>query len=223
MTCRHAVALAALLFMSPHLPASAEQPAPRLASDAVPDWSGPYLGLALAAPQGGNSWRQASSGLELVPGDWRGNGLVLSLGHDWQRNRLTYGARIDYGPGSHVARPRNALFINCADCATEVDNLTTLTGRIGLAAGKAHLFAEGGWARGSVTATNLGGLLTYADADLSGWTLAVGAERQVADGLSLTIRYDHIDLGAQPLPDYVPTGETRIEIGRMQIGFASRW
>lgn len=223
MTYQLAAALAAFLTVSPYLPAYAEEIAQRHDAQTVPDWSGPYVGLALAAPLGGNSWRQGSSGLELVPGDWRGNALVLSLGHDWQRSRMTYGVRIDYGTGSHIAHPHNADFINCSVCATEVDSLMTLTGRVGLAAGKSHLFAEGGLARGSVTATYLGGLLAYADTDMTGWTLGIGAERQVGHDLSLMLRYDHIDLGTLPLPAYLPTGETQVNIGRMQVGLTTRW
>lgn len=223
MTYQRGAAFAAFLFVSLHLPAAAEEIAAPKDALSVADWSGPYFGFALATPRGGNSWRQASSGLELVPGDWQGDALVLSLGHDWQRGRMTIGGRIDYGHGSFLARPQNADFINCSSCATEAQNLMTLTGRVGLAAGKSHLFAEGGWAHGSVTASYFNGLLTFADTDMTGWTLALGAERQIGDGLSLTLRYDHIDLGALSIPDYLPTGETRVEIGRMQVGMTTRW
>lgn len=193
-------------------------------ASAIPtDWSGMRFEFALATPRGGNFWREGSSDLELVPGDWRNVAPVFSIGRDWQTGMLTFGAHLSFAPRPHLAFPQDAEFINCADCATQVSDVLTLTARLGLAAGKTLLFADAGKARGSVVATNLFGLLTYADTSLSGWTIGVGAERQIGDGVSLSVRYDHIDLGTLPLPDYLPTGSSKIELDRMQVGMTLRW
>ncbi|MFN4201579.1 MAG: outer membrane protein [Tabrizicola sp.] len=223
MTLRLCRVAAAAIFLLPFGAAVAE---PDMVSRPVlseTDWSGPHLGFGLAWPRGQNSWRQASDGLELLPGPWQDETFVIRFGRDWQRGPITYGAGISYGLGSSIARPQDALFINCSGCATEVGDLVTLTGRIGLAAGRAHVFMTGGWARGSVIATYFNGILTYADANQEGWTLGLGAEQRIRDGLSLSISYDHIDLGTLAIPAYLPTGETRIAIDRMQVGMTVRW
>ncbi|WP_160147705.1 outer membrane protein [Tabrizicola flagellatus] len=193
------------------------------ASSGLTGWSGTKFSFLVAAPRGGNAWREESSGLELVPDGWRNLTPVFSIGHDWQSGRLTYGAHLSYAPTAHLAYPQDADFINCADCTTEVGDVVTLSARLGLDAGKFLLFADAGRARGTVVATNLFGLLTYADTSLSGWTIGIGAERQLGDGVSLTVRYDHVDLGTLPLPDYLPTGSTKVELDRMQAGLSVRW
>lgn len=187
------------------------------------DWSGLYLGLSSTSARGNNSWRQASDGLELVPEPWDGSGLTVSLGHNWQSGQLTYGAQFAYGNGDYIARPGDAAFINCSDCATEATDLFTLVGTVGIAAGQTHFFATGGIAKANVTATNTFGLDLYADTTMTGWTLGVGVEQRIGDQLSLVLSYDHVDLGTLPLPAYLPTGETAVEFNRMQLGMNLRW
>jgi opacity protein-like surface antigen len=187
------------------------------------DWSGLYTGFALATPRDGNFWRRASDGLELVPGAWQGSAMVMSVGRDWQRGSLTYGAALAYGDGIYSANPGDAAFINCAECETAVSEIVTLTGRLGFVAGQTRFFATGGLARADVLATNLFGLLTYADTSMTGWTLGVGVEQRIADGFSVVLAYDRVDLGTLALPDYLPTGETQVNVDRVQVGMNVRW
>lgn len=211
---RHAAGLLALALCTPALAEGTEPPA---------DWSGLSFGFALATPRDGNFWRQAFDGLELEPGPWQGSAMVLSLGHDWQKGMLTYGAQLAYGNGEYTARPDFGEFISCAGCATEASDVFTLTGRIGIAAGNTRLFATGGVARANVTTTNTFGLQVYSDTAMKGWTLGLGVEQQIGDGLSLAVSYDRVDLGTLPLPAYLPTGETDVNFGRMQIGMNVHW
>jgi opacity protein-like surface antigen len=198
--------------------------APDVIATAPPaDWSGLYFGAALATPRGDNTWRQASDGLELVPGSWTGSLMVLSVGRDWQKERLTYGAQLSYGNGDFSASPTSATFISCSICATEVSNLITLRGRVGIAAGQMRFFAAGGLAHANVTATNLSGLIVVREAALTGWTAGIGVERLIGENLSLAVSYDHVDLGALDLPTYLPTGETEVDFGMMQVGMNVRW
>lgn len=209
---------ACILMAATSLPAKAEEPA----ASAV-DWSGLYLGFSLATPRDDNAWRQASDGLELLPGPWEGGAMVLSLGRDWQKGNLTYGTQLSFGNGDIIARPEDAAFINCVTCATEVGNLLTLTGRVGFATGKTHLFATGGLAQGTVTATYSGGVEVFGNTRMTGWTLGFGVEQHLGDGLSLAASFDRVDLGTLAIPDYLPTGETKVDFGRMQVGMNVRW
>ena len=189
----------------------------------VADWSGPYFGFALATPRGGNAWASRELDLSLVPDGWDGSAMVLTLGHDWQRGKLTYGALLSLSTGEHTAEPINGPFINCADCDTRVSDLITLRGRAGFAAGQTLFFASGGLAHANVTATNLFGLFVIGDKAMTGWTVGIGLERRLGENLSFTMSYDHVDLGTMDLPDYLPTGYTDIDLGIVQVGMNVRW
>lgn len=189
----------------------------------VADWSGPYLGFALTTPRGGNAWASRELDLSLVPDGWDGSAVVLTLGHDWQRGKLTYGALLSVSNGDYSAAPTNAPFINCADCDTRVSDLITLRGRAGFVAGQTLFFASGGLAHANVTATNLFGLWVIGDTGMTGWTAGLGLERRLGENLSFTMSYDHVDLGTMDLPDYLPTGYTDIDLGIVQVGMNVRW
>jgi opacity protein-like surface antigen len=67
MAIRSSILAACLLTTFHCLPAFAEEDA---ASPTDGDWSGYYLGTALAFSGGENKWIQGTSDLELVPGSW---------------------------------------------------------------------------------------------------------------------------------------------------------
>lgn len=192
-------------------------------SMAVRDWSGLYFGFALATPRGDNSWRQASDGLELVPGPWDGEAMMLSLGRDWQSDRLTYGAQVSVGNGDFSASPTNAAFISCSACASRLSDLITLRGRLGLATGQFLVFATGGVARANFTATNVFGLQSVREATMTGWTAGLGVERMIGDNLSLSVSYDYLDFGKLDLPVYLPTAQTDVTLGLVQVGLNVHW
>lgn len=229
MAFRSGTLAAGLLAAAIWHPALAEDAAPQDATAAafadadIADWSGPYLGFALATPRGDNTWRQASDGLELVPGDWEGSAMVLSLGHMWQVDRLTYGAQLSYGNGQYSATPTNAVFISCSTCETTASDLIRLTGRVGYATGQTHLFANAGIARANVTATNLSGLIVVGDQAMTGWTAGLGVEQRLGDTLSLSLSYDHMNLGTMNLPTFLPTGQTDANVDLMSVGMNVRW
>lgn len=188
------------------------------------DWSGLYFGAALATADGDNTWSLTSlADHDLVPAPWTGSAAILSLGHDWQRGRLTFGALVSLGDGSFGATPGDGPFFNCSDCETLVDGLVTLRGRAGFVAGDTLFFGSGGLARATVTATDLGGLTEIASATLDGWTAGLGIEHRIGENLSVAVSYDHIDLGTLDLDSFVPTTESDITLRLMQVGMNVRW
>lgn len=212
-------------------PALAEEPAPAntaflslATSDAASsDWSGFFFGAALATPHGKNTWQVHDLALELVPSRWTGSAMIVSIGHDWQRGRLTYGGIVSLGTGQIAAAPTSGVFFTCIACETTIQDLMTVRGRVGLSAGETHVFASGGLARANVAATNVGGAMLINDDKLSGWTLGLGVERRIGDGLSLALSYDHFDLGALDLSSYVPQTDSDISFDLMQVGMNFRW
>jgi outer membrane immunogenic protein len=205
-----------LLLAATSGPALAEDPADM-------DWSGSYLGTALAVSGGENKWIQGTSDLELVPGSWSGALMVLSLGRTWQRGSLTYGTQLSYGLGSFSANPTSALFITCSiACETSASDLVTLRGRAGFAAGRMHYFASGGLARANVTATNQAGAVIVREDILSGWTAGLGFERIISDDASLSVTYDRVDLGTMDVP-WVAAGQTDVNLDLFQVGMNYHW
>jgi opacity protein-like surface antigen len=212
--------LAACLLASLYcLPALAED----TSSPAEVDWSGYYVGAAIGTPNGTNTWEVHNLALELVPGKWSGTSVVLSFGRDWQVGRLTYGGLFTLDAGLVAASPNSAFFFTCSNCQTTVEDLKAIKGRVGLAAGASHFFATGGYAQAHVGATNVGGAVPINNDTLDGWTLGVGVERRIGEGLSLALTYDHFDLGALDLSAYVPQTSSDISLDLMQVGLTARW
>ncbi|MDP3194457.1 outer membrane protein [Tabrizicola sp.] len=206
---------------APAVSAPAE-PAP-LALAVPEDWSGFYIGIAAARPRGDNTWRLNDLDLSLIPSDWSGTLPILTLGRDWQRGRLTFGAALSLANGEISASPQSDLFLSCFRCDTVVSDLITLRGRAGLATGKMHYFATGGFAQADVAGTSGAGATTVNSATLTGWTLGLGVERRIAEKLSLTASYDHADLGALDLSGHVAGTDSSIDFSLMQIGVNYRW
>lgn len=213
---------AALLALALCSPVLANEPVGH--GDPAPDWTGFYFGAALATPQGDNFWSVTTlADHDLVSDRWYGEAAMLTLGHDWQRGRLTFGASLSVGHGAITATPANGLYLTCVSCDTRVSKLVSLRGRAGIVSGETLFFASGGFARAHVEATNVGGLVPVNHAKLSGWTAGLGMEHRIGDTLTLALSYDHVDLGALDLSAYVPLTKTDITFGLMQVGMNLRW
>jgi opacity protein-like surface antigen len=188
------------------------------------DWSGYYVGLSAAQPTGDNYWdRPALGDHSTLSDDWSGTLPILTVGRDWQRGQLTFGAAFSLSGGEITAAPQPGIFLLCNDCDTIVSDLMTLRGRAGLAAGKMHYFVTGGFARADVAGTSGGGQTTVNSDTLTGWTLGLGVERHLGEKLSLTAGYDRTDLGAITLERHNPGAISEIKFGLMQIGVNYRW
>ena len=61
------------------------------------------------------------------------------------------------------------------------------------------------------------------DDSLGGWTLGIGAERRIGDILTLAVSYDHVDLGALDLSDYLTNTTSDIQFDQVQVGMNVRW
>jgi outer membrane immunogenic protein len=199
---------------------------PALAQDreTAPDWTGLYFGAAVVSSQGDNTWVVESlDDHELIPGPWQGRSLAFTLGHDWQRGKLTFGGSLSLYTGDLMATPTSGTFFSCVECRTEISDLMTLRGRVGYATDNMLFFANGGYARSDALATNVDGAVTIADDSLDGWTLGVGVERRIGEAFTLALSYDHVDLGKLDLSDYLETTTSQVDFDQLQIGMNVRW
>jgi outer membrane immunogenic protein len=218
MTYRPEMLAASLLALALASPAMAQDVAP------PSDWTGLYFGMAVATPQGDNTWRaEAFDDLQLVPGSWTGRTRILTLGHDWQRGGLTFGALVSANTDGFTATPTDAIYLTCDNCQTEVSHLITLRGRAGYVMGDTLFFTSGGIARGDVRATNVTGTLIEAEDSLSGWTLGVGVEHRIGSNLTVAVSYDHVDLGKLDMSDFFASTVSHIKFNQVQVGMNVRW
>jgi len=199
-------------------------PPPILAASVVTnDWSGFYVGLTAAKPTGDNNWDLPRLALKLVADSWSGTLPILTIGHDWQRGRLTFGAAFSLASGEITAAPQSSVFFSCFRCNTVVSDLMTLRGRVGVASGRMHYFVTGGFARADVAGTSGGGLTSINSETRNGWTLGLGIEHRLGEKLSLTASYDHTDLGSIDLSPHVSGTVSDIDFGLIQLGLNYRW
>ncbi|MDJ0822118.1 MAG: outer membrane beta-barrel protein [Paracoccaceae bacterium] len=115
----------------------------------ITDWTGPYAGLLLSYNDGdfGNG--------NFFPGDGEGElsgyGYGLVLGYNFQSGNIVYGGEVTWS-GLNVDGAEdcaNPIF----ECGVEVENVATIRGRIGIAAGaKSLVYATAGWAAADVHA-----------------------------------------------------------------------
>lgn len=204
-------------------PIVVEAPEAAPGAAAASDWSGYYVGVSTAQPQGDTTWDLPRLAFSLTPGEWSGTLPALTLGRDWQRGRLTFGAALSLSNGEISARPVGDPNFSCFECDTVVSDLKTLRGRAGLAAGKMHYFITGGFAEADVAGTSGSGRTTVNSGKLTGWTLGLGLERKLTDNITLSASYDKVDLGSIILDRHVPGTIAEIDFGLMQIGVNYRW
>lgn len=72
-------------------------------------------------------------------------------------------------------------------------------------------------------AANLDGAVTVGDDTLTGWVAGLGVEHMVADGLSLSLTYDRVDLGPLDLSAYFPSTVSDVRFDKLQVGMNFRW
>ena len=174
-----------------------------LKDDRPASWTGFYLGF-----QQGYGW--GSSDTTHLTGDFfssaagqvtalDNNGLLggAHAGYNFQFGSMLVGVEVGYNFAS--------IQDNCTGCLTannpddrfhsDVNNLFTVTGRVGYATPSSLLYAKGGWVSSEIehSASFQGTLGAFKDR-IDGWTVGGGYEFKVAKGLSFGIEYMYVKL-----------------------------
>lgn len=177
------------------------EPIPALAPvPAVVDWTGLYVGL-----NGGYAWGDYDFDYDPpdVGDDADGWLLGAEIGANYQWNWLVVGAEVDlaWADIDGSASCPNPAF----DCETEIDWFSTVRGRLGVAAGRFHVFGTGGLAMGGVEAQTVslaGGAIPPSgtpengeDKTAVGWTAGAGAEVMFGNRWTAKADWLYYDLG----------------------------
>ena len=171
------------------------------------NWTGPYIGVAAgAAVWGHESWKYESNGASVDGLGFAGGLAGGQVGYNVQTGSTVVGIEADYAwTNAHGSKACPNLFFY--SCEVELDNLGSVTGRIGHTVGRALFYAKAGLAFGDVTLqtrrndglaippsnTSLNG----SSETLFGWTAGGGMEFALTDRWSAKAEYMYYDLGKE--------------------------
>jgi len=190
---------------------AADQPLPRKAppiiADTLTNWTGFYYGTHVGIGASNNAWNSADGILGVgVTQPFGGYGVSGGqiyggqVGYNYQSGAWVVGAEGDFSFGqiNGLARCGNAVFF----CTTKIDNLGTLTARLGYATGNFLFYGKAGGAWADVdrkmTSGNFSNVFDGSETR-AGWVVGAGAEYAFNNGMSAKIEYNYIDFGSKSL------------------------
>jgi outer membrane immunogenic protein len=199
------------------LPAAPPPPPPRAPVayapvEAVYNWGGIYLGINGGYGFGSSTWTDPNNPIAAAGGTtgaFNLNGWLIggTLGANYQINQLVLGLEGDLDWSNIKGNTSNAfcgLTVGAAgpvgtNCQTQNTWLSTVRGRIGIAADRVLFYGTGGVAFGNVQAGLTGGGIgsaTYQTQTNVGWTGGAGVEVAFADNWTARLEYLYVSLGS---------------------------
>jgi opacity protein-like surface antigen len=210
---------------------------PSRASDAccqVPTWSGVYAGFHAGGAWADTAWTfPFVETFNTAPGQHfstNPHGAIVGMqaGINYQIGFFLLGAEASFA-GSNMqdtltgpispALPSDRL-------RTEVSNLFTTVGRIGVVADKFLLFGKGGYANSNVDVKALSGppvpgITATANRPADGWVLGGGLEYRLRRSLVLGVEYSYVDLSGTRFSTTtggaVPGGPFNVDLGDVRF------
>jgi outer membrane immunogenic protein len=184
------------------------------------NWSGFYIGGHIGGLWGDKDWTDLSPGLiPVADGSHEVSGFLAGgqIGFNWQAGNWVFGiegqASWTNADDSHSS---GALGVTCfpgggilgpiggTTCATEMNWLGSVAGRIGYAFNNVLLYAKGGFAFANedylIFDTATGGLnllATTTDETRTGWMVGAGLEYGFTPNWSFKIEYNYMDFGTE--------------------------
>jgi outer membrane immunogenic protein len=169
----------------------------------VADWTGPYLGV-----QGGAVRRDVLAELGLfgfeLDGSKTGGTVGAVLGYNWQHDRFVYGLEGDW---SWIgARTSDLTNLHQISTSFDVNWLSTIRGRAGLALDSTLFYLTGGAAFGHIkntfafSVTDAVAFSFTQNETKSGWTVGAGVEHMFAPNWTARAEWRYVDLGKNGVP-----------------------
>lgn len=176
-------------------------------------WSGPYAGLFGGYTDANDAWDQggASGDPSLSP---EGIGVGGFAGYAVERAGLVLGVEGDISFSDFGDEEACGAGL---DCSLDVQILSSLRGRAGVAFERLQIYGTGGLAFGVIQAESnvLGG--TSDSETLTGWTLGGGAEFANSTGMRLGVEYRHSDYGSADITGVSGSDEVRLEADEVRV------
>jgi outer membrane immunogenic protein len=177
------------------------------------DWTGGYLGVAMGYADANDAWNEGGAPDDPVLSPEGGNFSVYA-GYGVDLAGLVLGLEGDL---SFPDLSDNATCDVLIECTFDVELMTSLRGRAGVALGPLLLYGTAGIALGYIATDTdeLGGV--SASKTLSGYTVGIGSEIQLADSLRLGIEYRHSDYGDADVNLGTPSGNVSLETDEVRL------
>lgn len=182
-----------------------------VASDGTYDWSGWYWGL-----KGGYGGGDARHTGVATTGDYSIDGFLFGTmsSYNFQSGNVVFGLDAD-SAFSGIDGTTSAANAACGSCTTDVNWVSTVRGRVGIAMDRVLPFVTAGVAFGEVEATRpiVGGGTD--DDILVGYAVGAGLEWAFADGWHARIEYQYVDLGGTTMN--FAGGPVRIDVDELHL------
>lgn len=179
-------------------------------------WSGPYVGVTV----GGAQHQQEVSSADLVangydgqvgayPLNSSGTGAIggIELGYNQQFGSVVVGLEGDFSIANAGGQTANNSAWYNGSISSHLKNMGTIRGRLGVAAGRALIYATGGVAFGRVKAEaydqyEYTGPYPYSVTNTrTGYIAGAGAEYSLGDGVSVKVEGLYYNLGTDDIAD----------------------
>ena len=177
-------------------------------------WTGLYVGAYTGKTWGGQDWLFLDAGTNANP-IFGGYVLGGTVGYNVQFGNMVLGVEGDFGDanGKGARSCPNAFF----NCEAELNSLGSVTGRVGVTAGRGLFYVKGGLAMGEVGAGTFlkafpappaGAIPVTSTNWQTGWTAGAGMEFAIADRWSAKGELLYYDLGKDTFRTYIFPGDT---------------
>jgi outer membrane immunogenic protein len=194
----------------------------------VETWSGFHVGVNAGGAWTDLGWDNVSLTGEPIKNDSSGFIGGGQIGYDWQLGQFVVGVEASLS-GTSLSDTANSA-VPGITFSTDINWLSTITGRVGYASDRWLIYVKGGWASAGMTlkGNNPGAPDSFSkNHTADGWVIGTGAEYRLTHNVSLGLEYSFIDLGkdnvfgttAAALP-YVITGvDTQIQSVTARLNF----
>ena len=197
-----------------------------------PTWSGAYAGF-----NAGGAWADAEWTFPFVenyntaPGQHfstspQGAIVGMQAGVNYQVGVFLVGAEATFAGSNMVETLTGPVTASLPSdrLRTEISNLFTVTGRLGVAADKWLIYGKGGYANSNVDVKAFSGsaspvpdVTANANRAADGWVVGGGLEYRLRRSLVLGIEYNYVDLGTSRLSSTTggaaPGGPFNVDLG----------
>lgn len=180
------------------------------------DWTGGYLGLSLGYADANDAWDDGGAPTDptLSP---EGGSFAAFAGYTVNLGGFVLGLESD------VTVPDLSDNASCdvaIECTFDVELMTSLRGRSGVAFGAMQVYGTAGLAFGFIQADSdeLGG--TSASKSVAGWTIGSGIEYQVANTLRFGLEYRHSEYSDVDFDLGTPSGDLTLETDEVRARVA---
>ena len=183
------------------------------ASSNVSSWGGKYIGLSLGYGDGDFGWDFVSQvggasdrGTlgQNIDGDFDGIIASAHLGYNWQSGRFLVGIEGSFSATNIESSGVNSTFGVMDDVYfTDIDNIASITGRLGfLATDNVLIYGKGGYAGANITTrivdTFPGDQIGFPDSEWhNGYQYGAGVEIRASENITWGIEYNRYDFNEE--------------------------